>query len=97
MLPRLCDVFVRFEERSDVHCLTAPEISIHCPVEGELEGVAVEASEEEVSGRTCRQWLAFAYKTCCFEAIVGELPGLAPRSRIALSLSSLEKTPHTAF
>jgi hypothetical protein len=44
LLSRLCDVLVRFKERPYVHRLSAPEISVDGPVEGELEGAAVEVS-----------------------------------------------------
>ena len=44
LLSGLCDVLVRFEERSDVHGLSAPDVSVDGPVEGELEGTAVEVA-----------------------------------------------------
>ena len=37
LLPRLCDVLIRFEERSDVQCLTAPKVSVDSPVKCELQ------------------------------------------------------------
>lgn len=42
LLSRLRDVLVGFEERSDVHRLASPLISVNRPVEGELEGAFVE-------------------------------------------------------
>jgi len=44
LLSRLGDVFVRFEEGSDVESLSSPEISVHGPVESEFEGSAVKMS-----------------------------------------------------
>ena len=41
LLSRLANVLVRFEESADVHGLSAPDISVDGPVEGELEGAAV--------------------------------------------------------
>ncbi len=49
LLPRLCDMLVRFEEGADVERLAAPEISVYCPVEGELEGAFVEVSVSGIS------------------------------------------------
>lgn len=44
LLSRLGNVLVRFEEFADVHCLAAPDISVDCPVKGQLEGAAVEGA-----------------------------------------------------
>lgn len=41
LLSRLANVLVRFEESADVHGLSAPDVSVDGPVEGELEGAAV--------------------------------------------------------
>lgn len=40
---RLCDVLVALEQLADIHGLAAPEVPVHTPVEGELEGTPVEA------------------------------------------------------
>jgi len=42
LLPWLGDVLVRLEEGADVDSLPAPEVSVDGPVEGELQGAAVE-------------------------------------------------------
>ena len=42
LLSRLGNVLVGFEEGADVHGLAAPDVSVDGPVEGELEGAAVE-------------------------------------------------------
>lgn len=44
LLSGLCNVLVRFEEGSDVHGLTAPDVTVNSPVEGELQGAAVEVA-----------------------------------------------------
>ena len=46
LLSRLAYVLVGLEERSNIDCLAAPEVSVDCPVEGELEGAAVEVPVE---------------------------------------------------
>ena len=42
LLSGLGDVLVGFEEGADVHGLAAPDVAVDGPVEGELEGAAVE-------------------------------------------------------
>ena len=42
LLPRLCDMLVRFEERSDVQCLAAPKVTMYGPVQRQLQGAAVQ-------------------------------------------------------
>lgn len=44
LLPWFCDVLVGFEEGSDVHSLSSPEVPMNSPVEGELEGTPIEAA-----------------------------------------------------
>ena len=58
LLSRLRDVLVRFEEGADVDRLPAPEVSVDGPVEGELQGAAVEVSGEVLSSCSQGQWLA---------------------------------------
>lgn len=41
LLSRLANVAVGFEERTDVHGLTAPEVSVDGPIEGQLERATV--------------------------------------------------------
>lgn len=36
LLPRVTDILVRIEQRSNVHGLAAPELSLDSPVEGQL-------------------------------------------------------------
>lgn len=50
LLSGLRDVLVGFEEAAEVERLAAPEVAVHGPVEGELEGAAVEGAEKENSG-----------------------------------------------
>ena len=44
LLSRLGDVLVGVEEGTNVHGLTAPDLSVDCPVEGEFEAAAVEGA-----------------------------------------------------
>jgi hypothetical protein len=56
LLSGLCDVLVRFEERSDVQGLATPDVPVDGPVERELEGTAVEGAGRagvSVSPRAC--------------------------------------------
>lgn len=38
-------VFLFFEQRANVECLASPEVSVHRPAEGELQGAAVEGAD----------------------------------------------------
>lgn len=44
LLSGLLNVLVCFKERANVECLTAPKVSVDGPVQGELQGAAVEAA-----------------------------------------------------
>lgn len=44
LLPRVTDILVRLEKRPDINCLPSPNISVHSPVQGELQGPPVEGS-----------------------------------------------------
>jgi hypothetical protein len=44
LLSRLCDVLVGFEQTPKIQGLSAPEVPVDGPVEGQLEGPPVEAS-----------------------------------------------------
>ena len=57
LLSRLGNVLVRFEEGADVHSLAAPDIAMDGPIEGELEGAAVEVSGRHVRPGHGEQWL----------------------------------------
>jgi hypothetical protein len=49
LLPWLADVLIRFEQPTNVHCLPTPNVTVDGPVEGELEGAAVEFAGDSVS------------------------------------------------
>jgi hypothetical protein len=53
LLSRLCNVLVGFKQSAQIQSLSAPEVSVDGPVEGQLEGPPVEASVQ-------RQWLRVA-------------------------------------
>lgn len=44
LLSRFSDVLLGFEKGADVHGLASPYVSVYGPVEGELEGPAVEGA-----------------------------------------------------
>ena len=49
------DIAVCVEQGADVDCLAAPEAALNGPIEGELEGAAVEGSVElELGCIACR-------------------------------------------
>jgi hypothetical protein len=53
LLSGLCDVLVGLEETADVQGLTAPDVAVYGPVEGELEGAAVQRAGQYIS-EACR-------------------------------------------
>ena len=67
-LSRLSDISLGLEQFADVQGLSAPEVPVDAPVEGELEGPPVEASAAaSVSARKRRRWRVLAYRTCILE------------------------------
>ena len=50
LLSGLCDVLVGLEETADVQGLAAPDVAVDGPVEGELQGAAVERAGHHVRG-----------------------------------------------
>lgn len=50
LLSGLCDVLVGLEETADVQGLAAPDVAVDGPVEGELQGAAVERAGHRVRG-----------------------------------------------
>ena len=46
LLSWVSNVLVCVEQRSDVHCLAAPEVAMDGPVKGQFEGAAVEGAVE---------------------------------------------------
>ena len=50
LLSRLCDVLVGLEETADVQRLTAPDVAVDGPVEGKLQGAAVERAGHHIRG-----------------------------------------------
>jgi hypothetical protein len=74
---RLCDIPVRLEEPAQVEGLAAPKVPVDAPVQGELEGLPVEASAS-------RQWLCIAggtgvsaHRTCTLELMATLFPRVA--------------------
>lgn len=58
---RLCDVLLLLKQLANIHGLAAPEVAMHAPVEGELEGPPVEAQHVDAGahGQWQRQLGAF--------------------------------------
>lgn len=72
LLSGLAHVFVCFEEGADVHRLAAPDIAVDCPVEGQLQGAAVEAAGMFVRADESCQWHSVvAHRTWILDAMVG--------------------------
>ncbi len=44
LLPRVTNILIRLEKRPDINCLPSPNVSVHSPVQGELQGPSVEGS-----------------------------------------------------
>lgn len=86
LLSRLGDVFVRFEERSEVHGLSAPDVSVDCPVECQFEGAPVEVSCDLSVTMLFRRCRAETHKTWFRAAIVRRIVGLTPENRVAVPL-----------
>jgi hypothetical protein len=50
LLSGLCDVLVGLEETTDVQGLAAPDVAVDGPVEGKLQGLAVERAGQVIRG-----------------------------------------------
>lgn len=78
LLPRLGDVFVGLEQSANVKGLSAPEIAVDAPVEGELERPPVEAPTHwSQSLRAAGARGGWAHKTCTRELIATCFDGVA--------------------
>lgn len=78
MLSGLCDVLVGLEETADVQGLAAPDVAVDGPVEGELQGAAVERAGHCVRGMShARASGAAAHRIWGLVAMVGEVLAVA--------------------
>ena len=81
MLSGLCDVLVGLEETADVQGLAAPDVAVDGPVEGELQGAAVERAGHHVRGMSDAR-IGVDWCWCCSQdlglvAMVGEVLAVA--------------------
>ena len=77
MLPGLCDVLVGLEETADVQGLAAPDVAVDGPVEGELQGAAVERAGHIVRGMSNARAIVAAHRIWGLVAMVGEVLAVA--------------------
>lgn len=82
MLSGLCDVLVGLEETADVQGLAAPDVAVDGPVEGELQGAAVERAGHCVRGMSHARALGWtaggaAHRIWGLVAMVGEVLAVA--------------------
>ena len=72
-LSRVGDVPLGLEEFADVEGLSAPEVSVNAPVEGELQRLPVEAAAARSACVGAAQGVTAgkAYRTCVFELMAG--------------------------
>ena len=78
LLSGLCDVLVGLEETADVQGLAAPDVAVDGPVEGELQGAAVERAGLNIRGMShARTGSVGAHRIWGLVAIVGEVVAVA--------------------
>jgi hypothetical protein len=78
LLPGLCDVLVGLEETADVQGLAAPDVAVDGPVEGKLQGLAVERAGQDIRGMShARIGSVGAHRIWGLEAMVGEVLAVA--------------------
>ena len=78
LLARLNDVLFGLEERSNVHGLAPPHVAVDGPVEGELQGAAVERAGHCIRGISLARALgAAAHRIWGLVAMVGEVLAVA--------------------
>ena len=80
LLSGLCDVLVGLEKSADVQGLAAPDVAVDGPVEGKLQGAAVQGAGQCVRGVS--SWYArigsvVAHRIWGLVAIVGEVLAVA--------------------
>lgn len=78
LLSGLCDVLVGLEETADVQGLAAPDVAVDGPVEGELQGAAVERAGLNIRGMShARIGSVGAHRIWGLVAMVGEVVAVA--------------------
>ena len=79
MLSGLCDVLVGLEKSANVHGLATPDVTVDGPVEGELQGAAVELDDlsEVISSSHARIGSVVAHRIWGLVAMVGEVVAVA--------------------
>jgi hypothetical protein len=78
LLSGLRDVLVGLEETADVQGLAAPDVAVDSPVEGKLQGLAVERAGQDIRGMShARIGSVGAHRIWGLVAMVGEVLAVA--------------------